>query len=582
MYLLPMPVKDQEVTPPPAPAALPVPEPENIVPSLLLLDPVPRPDLDELRQGLSFAFSSGVSGGLFAQALDRAPLAPSTWDPKSFAPDLFLDELVGRCFRVRVGSHEAVVNRPFILRVLSHPPSDPRVTDLRRGILFELSNSATFRKQLEALYASSVRLRGALENAAVGKVLDPVRRQLDILSLVKEIFDRMSESFEGAESGLSRLRDFGAFVRTTEGYRSMADLLDYDENMASLRLAIRVGADGRVRGFDLETLRERQDNPFALSPVRRWLAKIEMFFRGFRFGDGEVMARLVDAVFEGVEAHVLKLIPLVGEMEVYLGALGFRDMAKAAGLEVSLPELRSADAPDQGPRMLLGLFNPLLVAHGSRAVPCDLVTDKAETTLLITGPNSGGKTRLLQSVALAQLLGQGGLFVPARAASLSRVPGLVVSLLQETRFDQSEGRLGMELLRIRALFETLGPGAMVILDELCSGTNPSEGEEIFELVVSLLSKLRPQAFITTHFLTFAGRLAREKVISGLRFIQVELDPAHKPTYQFVDGVATTSLASHAAARLGVTRDELEGLIDQNIRYALEGGKPAARPRGQGK
>ncbi|MCC6556997.1 MAG: hypothetical protein IT372_28940 [Polyangiaceae bacterium] len=193
------------------------------------------------------------------------------------------------------------------------------------------------------------------------------------------------------------------------------------------------------------------------------------------------------------------------------------------------------------------------------------MTDKVQTTILVTGPNSGGKTRLLQSVALAQLLAQGGMFVPARAATLVRVPALVVSLLQETRFDQSEGRLGMELLRIRALFEELGPGAMVILDELCSGTNPSEGEEIFELVISLLAKLRPQAFITTHFLTFAGRLSREGAISGLRFIQVELDAGHKPTYQFVAGVATTSLASHAAARLGVTRGELEALIERNIR-----------------
>jgi DNA mismatch repair protein MutS2 len=345
----------------------------------------------------------------------------------------------------------------------------------------------------------------------------------------------------------------------------MADLLDYDEHLATLGLSIRVGADGRVRGFDVLNVRERSDNPFVLSPVRRWLAKIEVFFRGYRFGDGEVMARLLDAVFEGLEDHVLRLLPLVGEMEVYLGALGFKDMAEAAELNVCLPELRAPETAEEGPRVLLGLFNPLLVAHGGKAVPCSLVTDRADTTLLITGPNSGGKTRLLQAVALAQLLAQGGLFVPARAASLVRVPGLVVSLLQETKFDQSEGRLGMELLRIRALFEELGPGAMVILDELCSGTNPSEGEEIFELVVSLLGKLRPQAFITTHFLTFAGRLSRENAIEGLRFVQVELDAAQKPTYQFVAGVATTSLASQAAARLGVTRGELTSLIDRNMR-----------------
>jgi DNA mismatch repair protein MutS2 len=539
--------------------------PADLFPSLLLLEPSARPDLDDLRQSLTFAFASGVSGGLFSQVLERTPLAPSTWEPKSFAPDLFLEELVARCFRVRAFGHEAVVNRSFLFRVLSHPPSDPSVADLRRGILHELSESPLFRRQLEQLYATLCRLRGAMEGATVSRKFDPSRRKLDLLALVKESFDRMSESFEGAMSGLSRLRDFGASVRATEGYRSMADLLDYDDHLATLRLQVRVGADGRVRGFDVTAVRERSDNPFVLSPARRWLAKIEVFFRGYRFDEGEVMARLLDAVFEGLEGHVLKLIPLLGEMELYLGALGFKDLAEGAGLAVSLPELRPADEAAPGPRMLLGLFNPLLVAHGGRAVPCDLVTDRAETTLLVTGPNSGGKTRLLQSVALAQLLAQGGMFVPARAASLVRVPGLVVSLLQETKFDQSEGRLGMELLRIRALFEELGRGAMVILDELCSGTNPSEGEEIFELVVSLMAKLRPQAFITTHFLTFAGRLARQKAIAGLRFLQVELDAAQKPTYQFVEGVAATSLASHAAARLGVTRDELEGLIDRHLR-----------------
>jgi DNA mismatch repair protein MutS2 len=541
-------------------AAMPAAPP---APSLLHPEPLPRPDLDELRQSLAFAFASGVSGGLFAQAVDRAPLAESTWRPESFAPDLFLEEVVARCFKVRVNGYEAMASRGFLLRVLSRPPADPRVAEHRRAVLHELSTTPTFRRDLEHLYVLSCRLRTALEGATVGKKFDASRRQLDVLGLVKDIFDRMSASFDGARSGLGRLRELGAAVRSGEPYRSMADLLDYDEHLATLSLSVRVGADGRVRGFDVSAVRERRENPFVLSPPRRWLAKIEMVLRGYRFGDGEIMARLLDAVFEGMADHVLALLPMLGEMEFYLGALGFRDLAEAAGLEVSLPELRGEDeAP--APRVLLGLFNPLLVANGARAVPCDVVTSRPDTTLLITGPNSGGKTRLLQSAALAQLLAQVGTFVPARAASLSTVPGLVVSLIQETRFDQGEGRLGMELLRIRALFEELGPGAMVILDELCSGTNPSEGEEIFELVVSLLARLRPQAFITTHFLTFAARLSREQAIRGLGFLQVELDPAHKPTYQFVPGVATTSLASHAATRLGVTRDELDRLIDRNL------------------
>jgi DNA mismatch repair protein MutS2 len=116
----------------------------------------------------------------------------------------------------------------------------------------------------------------------------------------------------------------------------------------------------------------------------------------------------------------------------------------------------------------------------------------------------------------------------------------------------------MELIRIRRLFDELEPGALVVLDELCSGTNPSEGEEIARLVLSLLPELGVRAFVTTHLLQFAARLSAEAEVdrSPLAFLQVELDGTDRPTYQFVPGVARTSLAQKTAARLGVTREEL--------------------------
>jgi DNA mismatch repair protein MutS2 len=111
---------------------------------------------------------------------------------------------------------------------------------------------------------------------------------------------------------------------------------------------------------------------------------------------------------------------------------------------------------------------------------------------------------------------------------------------------------------------------LVLLDELCSGTNPSEGEQIFELVVSMLNQLKPQAFITTHFLSFASGLERSRRIPSLSFLQVELDADRMPTYQFAPGVAQSSLAGHTAERLGVTGDQLLQLIEQNIQKRPHG------------
>ena len=294
---------------------------------------------------------------------------------------------------------------------------------------------------------------------------------------------------------------------------------------------------------------------------RTKLALLELFIRGYRFSDSEILARLVDAVVGGLEEELASMVQLLGDLEFYLGALGFRDEAMAAGLAVCLPEFVGPG----GPRELRGLFNPLLLVSGVVPVPSDLLSERLASTSLVTGPNSGGKTRLLQSIGLTQLLAQSGQFVPAASAHIAWASGLVASLIEETRADQAEGRLGMELMRIRALFERLQPGALVLLDELCSGTNPSEGEQIFELVITMMSQLEPQAFITTHFLSFANRLKQEGTLPHLAFLQVELDAQRRPTYQFAPGVAGSSLAAHTAERLGVTGEQLAALIQQNLR-----------------
>lgn len=537
------------------------------VPDLLSRDPMVRIDMADLREGLVFAFAMGGSLEAFGRVVAGASLPASGWDRSHFARDLFLEQLLDGALGVRIGGRAYEVSKPYLLRALGEPPRDREVVFFRRAVLEELSASKELRGEIERLYMEIVRLRTLL---CAGRYTHRATRRLEILRAVHTLIGLAAESFAGATSALTRVREFGRALRDSQAYRRLDALLDHEEHLGTVDVRVRIGSDGEVRTFQILGVRENRTNPFHTSPIGRWLSRLRLLLRGYRMSGGEVVERLFDDVFTSLEEGTALFFQLLGDIEFYLSGLCFRDRAQEKGLAVSFPDLIDpGEAPSAPGMRLRGLFNPLLLANKSKPVPCELQMEHAGSVAIVTGPNSGGKTRLLQSIAIAQLLGEAGLFVPAREARLPRVAGLFVSLLEEARADQPEGQLGMELIRIRRMFEQLEMGSLVLLDELCSGTNPSEGEEIARLVLSLLPEIGAQAFVSTHLLQFAARLSDERPTAKMEFLQVELDAQERPTYGFIPGVAKTSLAHKTAARLGVTRDELTSLIDAKKRAAAE-------------
>ena len=551
--------------------------PAPAVPDLLSASPSLRVDARRVRQALAFAFAHGVPESTWAAFFADAMLPASAWDAGTFGRELFVAELARSFGAITIDGSAYALDAGWIERVLASPPDDAAVVAQRRRILAELDAGEAARRDLERVYALLRALRGRLELTPM-RHADGLRRRLEILDALRAAIDGIASGFHGARSELARVRAYGEAIKESEAYAALVRLLDYDDHLATVDVRVRVGADGRVRALALARVRENAENPWVRSPVMRWLSRIVLLVRGYRFDAEEITARLVQHVFDGLEDVLVALVQLIGDIEPYLAALAFRDAAHRAGLRVCLPSLHDDDgAPANGAnggghvpsRKLAGLFNPLLLPHEKRIVACDLVMSGRAAVTLLTGPNSGGKTRLLQAIGLAQLLGQGGFFVPAASAEILVAHGMFASLGQAPSADASEGRLGTELLRVRALFEVLCEGGVVLLDELCSGTNPSEGEELFRLVLDLLAELRPQAFLSTHFLSLSAALERE-VAGGegsIRFLQVELDADEHPTYRFVDGVARTSLARQTAARLGVTRDDLRRLVHRSKRAA---------------
>lgn len=514
-----------------------------------------RIDAAALEQQMAFAFAGGDSSERISALLAEQEPPASTWDPTYFAHHLFIESWVAHLATLPFGGRPLDADPISLQRLLSHPPEE-EVLRFRHQILEELLGSERTQTELLEVYRELRKLRGLYLRSPPEGLYEGIRRRVEILGAIRSTLEKIARSFQGSKSGLSKLHDLALQRISQEPFQRLVDLLEHDHQRAMVNLEIRLGGDGRVRELAVRRMEEATQNRFHRGPIGRFLTKLSMWARGYRFADEELIDRWIDAVYADFSELLPGFLKLIGELELYLTALAFREKAREKGLDVCLPVLGEGEK-------LEGLFNPLLLAQGVTPIPCDVVRHGPGSTTIITGPNSGGKTRLLQSIGLAQLLAQTGFFVPAKSARLRRVPYLFCSLIQEDSYDQSEGRLGTELLRIRRIFERAPPASLVIIDELCSGTNPSEGEEIFLLVISLLSELEPETFVTTHFLDFASGLEQRGEGMSLRFLQVELGPDQRPTFAFVPGVAKTSLAAQAASRLGVTRDELRSLVKRH-------------------
>lgn len=202
------------------------------------------------------------------------------------------------------------------------------------------------------------------------------------------------------------------------------------------------------------------------------------------------------------------------------------------------------------PLVLRQARHPVLLAQSDDTVSFDLEFDRGERTLLISGPNAGGKTVLLKAVGLAAALVQSGIVPPAGTGS---VFPLFTRILADIGDHQSIAAnlstFSAHVATLREVLEVAGEGSLVLLDEMGSGTDPAEGAALAWAVLETLHGRRTLTLATTHLgvlKTLASHQAG--VVNG----SMEFDAATlSPTYRFQKGVPGRSYGLAIARRYGV-------------------------------
>jgi len=190
-----------------------------------------------------------------------------------------------------------------------------------------------------------------------------------------------------------------------------------------------------------------------------------------------------------------------------------------------------------------------LRSHGRAVVPMTLALGGPKTVLVISGPNTGGKTVALKTVGIAVLSAQSGIPVAAEIARLPIVDLVLVDIGDEQSIAADLSTFSAHMLNVRAMLEAATPHSLVLVDELGTGTAPEEGAA---LAVALLDEFRERGCLTLATTHHDRLKTYASTTPGVLNAAVEFDEVNlRPTYRLLVGVPGGSSGIDIARRLGL-------------------------------
>ena len=210
-------------------------------------------------------------------------------------------------------------------------------------------------------------------------------------------------------------------------------------------------------------------------------------------------------------------------------------------------------------------YNPLI--DKDVVVKNDVILDNKGNSLIITGPNTGGKTVILKTVGLCVYLSHLGFYIPALEESIvGFFEDVFVDVGDEQSIENNLSTFSSHMTNIIDILNKTNDKSIILLDELCSGTDPSEGAVLSVALLEKFKNLNATMLCTTHYPEIKNYCFESEYYknSSMEFDFEKL----KPTYRFIIGLPGKSNAINISAKLGLEQsiiDEASSLLEVNTK-----------------
>jgi DNA mismatch repair protein MutS2 len=247
------------------------------------------------------------------------------------------------------------------------------------------------------------------------------------------------------------------------------------------------------------------------------------------------------------------------ELRSAVQILGYLDLGFAKGRFAKKYRCVIPEINENGLLSIVDGRHPILEANlkaqQKEIVPISVDLDAARQILVISGPNTGGKTVALKTVGLLTLMALSGLPVPAASANICVIDDVYTDIGDRQSIAENLSTFSSHLLNIRDILETVSAPALVLLDELGTGTDPAEGSALGVAIVECLRQKGIMAVVTTHH---NGLKMYASTTPRVTNASVEFDEASlRPTFRLIHGVPGNSSGIEVARRLGLAETIVE-------------------------